>query len=100
MATRYTVGCGVALWALSQAAAAQGCVEVAPFKSVFLVFAEEQAESLVSGFGHIFVCLPNLPTSSVQDLLAAPAVNFGADTSRLGQGMWVGQYKLQPATSS
>ena len=69
--------------------------EVPVFESVYLAFSEEHSQSLVSGFGHLFVCLPTREVSNVDDLLGSTALNFGADTSRLGKGMWVGEYKLQ-----
>lgn len=66
------------------------------FDSVHVVFVEEHSHAFVSGFGHLFVVLSEGPVSGVDDLLGAPALNFGADTSPLGKGMWVGEYKLQP----
>lgn len=68
---------------------------VPPFQSVHIAFAEEHSASFVSGFGHLFVCLPEAEVKSTEDLLGSTAVNFGADTSPLGEGMWVGDYKLQ-----
>lgn len=65
------------------------------FDSVHVAFAEEHSSAIVSGFGHVFVCLPSRPVESASDLLHAPAVNFGADTSPLGKGMWIGEYKIQ-----
>lgn len=65
------------------------------FKSVHLAFAEEHSASFVSGFGHVFVCLPESEVETTADLMRTTVVNFGADTSPLGKGMWVGEYKLQ-----
>lgn len=65
------------------------------FDSVHIAFAEEHSSAIVSGFGHVFVCLPPGPVESASDLLHAPAVNFGADTSPLGKGMWIGEFKIQ-----
>lgn len=65
------------------------------FTSVHIVFVEEHSHDFVSGFGHLFVCLPDRKIDSVEDLLGTTALNFGADTSPLGKGVWVGEYKLQ-----
>ena len=73
-----------------------GADEPLAFTSVHVVFAEEQSHGLISSFGHIFVCLPERDIDEVSDLLNSPALNFGADTSPLGKGIWVGEYKLQP----
>lgn len=80
-------------------AAITGRADVVPraplaFAEVYVCFAEEHAGDLVSGFGHVFVCLPERPARSADDLLMAPAVNFAADTSPLGEGAWVGRYRL------
>jgi hypothetical protein len=70
--------------------------EVPAFGSVYLVFADEHAASFVSGFGHVFVCLPDEEITSVDQLLAETALNFGADMGPMGQGSSVGNYRLQP----
>ena len=66
------------------------------FASVHIVFVEEHSHDFVSGFGHLFVCLPDREVEEVDDLLGSTALNFGADISPLGKGVWVGEYKLQP----
>ncbi len=65
------------------------------FTSVHIVFVDEHSHDFVSGFGHLFVCLPDREVEAVEDLLGTAALNFGADTSPLGKGIWVGEYKLQ-----
>lgn len=65
------------------------------FSEVYLCFAEEHAADLVSGFGHAFVCLPERPAQSADELLAAPAVNFAADTSGAGEGMWQARFRVR-----
>jgi hypothetical protein len=65
------------------------------FKSVHIVFVEEHSSDFASGFGHLFVCLPERPIEEFEDLLGATALNFGADISPLGKGVWIGEYKLQ-----
>lgn len=66
------------------------------FSEVYLCFAEEHAADLVSGFGHAFVCLPEQPAGSTDELLTAPAVNFAADTSGAGEGMWQARFRVRP----
>jgi hypothetical protein len=61
---------------------------------VYICFAEEHASDLVSGFGHVFVCLAERPVTSMGELLTSPAVNFSADTSPLGEGAWIGRYRV------
>ena len=75
---------------------AQGQEGVPEFQSVHIVFAEEHASSLISSFGHIFVCLPEREVRSTSDLLGSTALNFGANLGPLGKGAWVGEYKLRP----
>ena len=65
------------------------------FSEVYLGFAEEHAADLVSGFGHAFVCLPARPARSADELLTAPAVNFAADTSGAGEGIWQARFRLR-----
>lgn len=65
------------------------------FSEVYLCFAEEHAADLVSGFGHAFVCLPERPAHSTDELLTAPAVNFAADTSAAGEGMWQARFRVR-----
>ncbi|MFN9113383.1 MAG: DUF4105 domain-containing protein [Bacteroidota bacterium] len=64
------------------------------FAEVYICFAEEHASDLVSGFGHVFVCLPERPVTSMGEFLTSTAVNFSADTSPLGEGAWVGRYRV------
>lgn len=64
--------------------------------SIFLVFVEEHSSAFVSSFGHLYACLPDHEVNTVHDLLYSDALNFGADTSPLGRGMWVGEFKVQP----
>ncbi len=66
------------------------------FQRVYLVFAEEHISSFVSGFGHVFVVLAPGPVDFAEQLLAAPAVNFGADIGPEGRGRWIGFYSIQP----
>ena len=66
------------------------------FSEVYLCFAEEHAADLVSGFGHTFVCLPEMPVKSADELLASPSVNFAADTSGTGEGIWKARYRVRP----
>ena len=67
------------------------------FDRVHVVFAEEHRQSLISGFGHLFVVLVDGEVSSIDDLLAGWTLNFGADTSPLGDGLWTGEYHLDLA---
>lgn len=64
------------------------------FSEVYLGFASEHAADLVSGFGHAFVCLPERPVSSADELLTAPAVNFAADASGV-DGVWQARFRLR-----
>ncbi len=65
------------------------------FTEVYVGFAEEHAADLVSGFGHAFVCLPERPAGSADELLTAPAVNFAADTSAAGEGVWQARFRVR-----
>lgn len=64
---------------------------VPDFNYVYAVFAEESADRVVSGFGHIFVCVSDKQINEYQDLLSATAINFGAHES-----IWEGRYSLVP----
>lgn len=70
--------------------------QLIPFDSVHIAFAEEHSTAFVSGFGHVFICLPTGPISSAADLLNSQAINFGANTSSNGNGLWIGNYQVQP----
>jgi hypothetical protein len=59
------------------------------------VFAEEHSQSIVSSFGHVFVCLTNGEIQTSADLFNSTVLNFGANLSPLGEGLRVGRYKLQ-----
>ncbi len=59
------------------------------------MFAEEHSQSIVSSFGHIFVCLTNGEIQTSADLFNSTVLNFGANLSPLGEGLRVGRYKLQ-----
>lgn len=81
------------LWASSPSLPAE---DLPVFEAVHVIFAEEHSHNLVSGFGHIFVCLPKTKITGVGDLLGEVALSFGADIGPLGRGMWIGEYMLQP----
>ena len=66
------------------------------FNKVYVVFAEEHSLEFVSGFGHAFICLAPEGATTAADLLLAPAVNFGVDTSPMGKGLFTGRYTIQP----
>ena len=66
------------------------------FSKVYLAFAEEHSLEFISGFGHCFVCLAPADSRTAADLLLAPSVNFGVDTSSAGQGLFLGHYTVQP----
>lgn len=57
---------------------------------------EEHSTSLVSSFGHIFVCLPGNKIQTTSDFLGSNALNFGANTGPLGKGPWIGEYQILP----
>jgi hypothetical protein len=67
------------------------------FDRVHLVFAEEHRQSLISGFGHLFVVLVEGEVGGIDDLLTGWTLNFGADTGPLGDGLWTGEYHLDLA---
>jgi len=66
------------------------------FSKVYVVFAEEHSLEFVSGFGHCFICLAPEGATTAADLLLAPSLNFGVDTSPLGNGIFIGRYTIQP----